>query len=122
MRDIKFHAWDKVNNVIVDVEAIRFKFKTILVNGVWRWLEDFELLQYIGKQDNHGKEIYEGHVVYCENDECIGYIANSDEEEGYFFMLQNENGEFEQRDIYDYIGSIEIIGDVYNNPEMVEGC
>ena len=67
MREIKFRAWDNVQEVMLPVENIDFRNDLITLNEDDNSLTDtFEmitLMQYTGMKDKNGKEIYEGDIV-----------------------------------------------------------
>lgn len=67
MREIKFRAWNNVQEVMLPVENIDFRNDLITFNEDDNSLTDtFEmitLMQYTGMKDKNGKEIYEGDIV-----------------------------------------------------------
>ena len=63
MREIKFRAWDKVNNKMYDWKYL-FSFKSVC--GLFD-NSNLELMQFTGLLDSSGKEIYEGDIVKCIN-------------------------------------------------------
>jgi len=57
MREIKFRAWDKVDGVIWEWPAVmQFGFK-ILTDPA------YIVMQYIGRKDKNGRDIYEDDIV-----------------------------------------------------------
>lgn len=133
MRDIKFRAWDRRENVMRSVQALfsnghvyvycscdeegqfiyhRDKKKTGLphhLNG-----NDVVLMQNTGLNDKNGKEIYEGDIVEFEDDVrlSIQWAWNS-----YNFYGQGAV----DWDItnHDPEKDFEIIGNIYENPDLL---
>ena len=71
MREIKFRAWDKSDNVWLEEDQF-----VIYPQGIFdAWLGQDEplemdeviLMQYTGLKDKNGKEIYEGDIVLWSN-------------------------------------------------------
>lgn len=79
--------------------------------------------QYTGLHDKNGKEIYEGDIVKLDNS-IIGKVIFDNEYLGYFIYANEENSieEFEngEQPLYDYQNLIEIIGNITDNPELLQ--
>lgn len=142
-RKIKFRAWDKhTNSMVHELEWISLEQGNIKKIGYidllpdeegdleWERVvsENFELMQFTGFVDKNGKEIYEGDIVYFES----GTPNRADEDDGMFCggvsEVKFENGAFFPRPIkeecedpwYDYeVRNLEIIGNVWENPELL---
>lgn len=98
-----------------------------------RYIEDtstkrFELMQYTGFHDKNGKEIYEGDIVEYENfweadfeyKSGIAVIRWDNENTGFYGECQGYHYEL---DLFNLAENLfpEIIGNEYDNPELVEG-
>ena len=86
-------------------------------------VDENTLGQFTGLKDKNGKEIYEGDIVKV-NDEIIAKVIWDKDYLGYFLYTNEENSidSFEngEQPLYDYFGSIEVIGNVFENPELVK--
>lgn len=76
--------------------------------------------QYTGLKDKNGKEIYEGDICNCREYECFGKVEWNNEEAGFYFCVVVEGGGFEEEHLYDYIDELEVIGNIHDNPELLE--
>lgn len=131
MKEIKFRAWDKKNNKILSgEELIRNCIMVSPANGhlinykvpMIFYGEDFELMQFTGLKDKNGKEIFEGDILRDENDNKFEvYFADGI---GAWRMV---NLKYEE-DCYSFdicesgleSGALEVIGNIYENPELLE--
>lgn len=140
-REIKFRAWDKEN------KAMRYGAEQAY-NGHWQMNDiqyfgqlinnpKYELMQFTGLLDKNGKEIYEGDVIGGTS-YLYGYELKNGRQFDYFgvvewgaqadvglcWMVSNKQGSWElrqtvHRNDIDYCTG-EIIGNIYENPEMLE--
>lgn len=78
------------------------------------------ICQCTGLRDKNGKLIFENDIVNCLNEECYGYIGWNESEAGFYFNVLLEGGRFEEEHIYDYQDCIEVIGNIFDNPELLE--
>lgn len=133
-REIKFRAWNKVKNIMVyDNEDDTYgdwegccdsnvgMINTILNS---QYYKEYEFMQYTGLHDKNGKEIYEGDIVYCQTKygkakAIIKFI------DGKFVAYWNsalthpENGHHIA--CYEINKRFEVIGNIYDNPELLGG-
>ena len=103
MREIKFRAWETIDGVMWEWPAvIQFGFK-ILTDPT------HITMQYTGLKDKNGKEIYEGDIVSFKVGK--GMVAWDDGSAG--FVVENELMAVV------YFKETEVIGNIYENPELV---
>ena len=96
-REIKFRAWDgKEMQQAFDLSS----------NPKYWWVhnKDFPLMQYTGLKDKNGKEIYEGDVVKFINTFQVEETRAIEFPRDYGFITCYE---------------FEIIGNIYENPELI---
>ena len=113
MREIKFRAWDNVNNCWV-----------MDCNYLWDWLygkrgiltfakgKRYTYMQFTGLYDRNGREIYEGDIVKNKVLNMTGIVNFTPDGteidcSGYFPPIGSH---FIQKDF-------EVIGNIYENPE-----
>jgi hypothetical protein len=109
MREIKFRVWDIDGKVI---------YKTIIdLYSCWDEFNGFDrnhqvVMQYTGLKDKNGKEIYEGDIF--RDSKGKNQLVRWDL---YFWKWGVYNDiETDGRDAF----SIEIIGNIYENPELIQ--
>jgi uncharacterized phage protein (TIGR01671 family) len=135
MREIKFRAWDtEVKTMYSDLKYLP-PFKCNENEEIW------VMMQFTGLKDKVGKEIYEGDIIrtYEYNDSwddgAIGDVTWDNERAQFRFnwkILLVKSGEKDFRDPISTIcsssaynsdrseGEIEVIGNIYENPEILE--
>lgn len=132
MREIKFRGWHVPKQVMFSAEEMATDQLTILPTGSFINVsgdstrlsqimprDKFIPLQYTELRDKSGKEIYEGDIVRFGHfvwavlfDEGSWALSPSQE------VPDVDTVEF----LYNYSGEIlEVIGNIYENPELLEG-
>ena len=131
----KFRAWDKELQTMLDVSLIDFK-KSALVGEHWKFgetnfmsFDDIKLMQSTGLFDKNGKEIFEGDIVkttrfFGRADEIGGFYEYEKELVGNVKVLEAawviDTGS-DAMHLWTEIEENEIAGNIYENPELVEG-
>lgn len=127
-RKIKFRAWDKEDCVMRYPKNENldeyYPYIVITPNGQTA-ISDFpeyrkfdcELMQYTGLKDKNGKKIYEGDIIKAyDHNEKIYYIQEIIYDK-YGFFAKDEDGLW-LIESYEYTID-EIIGNIYENPELL---
>jgi len=76
---LKFRAWDKVNNRMIEVNEINFNYRTIgQYEGDLNFLKKYKYddvvsIQYTDIKDKKGEQICEGDILKI-NDWTYGYV------------------------------------------------
>jgi uncharacterized phage protein (TIGR01671 family) len=128
----KFRAWIKTENCFADyIESIRFYINEI--DLCWGGIcesdcfdfKDVILMQSTGLKDKNGQEIFEGDIITngidivdVRNHETLGFYTMVNGRE-VFFGHGTSIEEFEE-DIEGFTEIAEIIGNIYENPELLE--
>lgn len=122
MREIKFRAWYEQGGYMMPVEEIDFKQRLINKSGIWRWFGEVELMQYTGLDDKDGLRIFEKDIVKIEVDDgfdyidSVGFVDWYEREREYAIFLKGEP--WRRLSIED---EIEVIGNIYQNNDLLEG-
>lgn len=119
----KFRAWLKDEYRMTDVREITFFDDEVqMISDVTDFYTygEFEFMQSIGLIDENGKEIFEGDIVK-DGGEDVGVVVY-DKECGAYGLKYKSNVilTFENIDeLGDWKGSA-VIGNIYENPELLE--
>ncbi len=117
MREIKFRVWDKEKErlLLVDIEGMDSGSMNVKDwdDVIYPFDEDdCILMQYTGLKDKNGKEIYEGDIITIYEGEIMAEVKFKNGAFCYFY--DNEH------DFTDFGNDAEIIGNIYENPELLE--
>ncbi|MBC6130535.1 hypothetical protein HCA39_00655 [Listeria seeligeri] len=86
-------------------------------------IDEKTLGQYTGLKDKNGKKIFEGDIVINSKGQ-IGYIAFLVQEAGFVVVLKNSDyrlGHRNTNECYERATHHKIIGNIHENPELLEG-
>lgn len=123
----KIRAWDKVGNEMINyIISINFVFGYITfdtenVINKKRYFDDITIMQSTGLYDRHGVEIFQGDVVKIvyDGEPFTGVVVYDLGEAD--FKATNGHEDYGNNFQYLTVGeSIEVIGDIHKNPELLE--
>lgn len=119
----KFRAWWIQDEVMTHIDTLEFLQGGIRVSdGCWheKFLGDeVILMQSTGLKDKNGVEIFEGDIVKCTRG-CPHEIIRIEEYGGTFFGGMPAWYLSGLKEGYAWTGEEEIIGNIYENPELLE--
>ncbi|MDT2640655.1 YopX family protein [Enterococcus dongliensis] len=122
----KFRAWWIQDEVMTHIDTLEFLQGGIRVSdGCWheKFLGDeVILMQSTGLKDKNGVEIYERDIVKNNKGE-IGRVVYLKQEAGFVVVLPKSDYRLGHRNTgepYDVASGHEVIGNIYQNPELLE--
>lgn len=124
----RFRAWDKEYKEMVQVDALVFDeqiIKATYKNGnvVKEDLKNYVLMQSTGLRDKNGKEIFEGDILKVTNLSSWLEVVSFNNNKA-MFVSKEVKREVEETPLYDLFNTdifeVEIIGNIYTNPELAE--
>ena len=125
----KFRAWLKEEYRMTDVREITFFNDEVQmisdVEGFYAYGE-FELMQSTGLKDKNGKEIYEGDIVKFSDCDDDVYVTPVVWDKNYACFGVSFSGKYPisfdyLEEFYTELKDIEVVGNIYENKELLEG-
>jgi uncharacterized phage protein (TIGR01671 family) len=126
MKEIKFRAWDVINKKMYPVAF-----------PIWNWIIEWKIdftnhtiekidsdwddrpivMQYTWLKDKNGKEVYEWDIVISQDVEWVVKMVD-----WAFDIYKDDTKQYydDMRQIYFTESSMEIIGNIYENPELLQ--
>jgi uncharacterized phage protein (TIGR01671 family) len=139
----KFAFWHKKRKEMWSVESINWQTKEVSNGGDVASLDDGDLLQFTGLLDKNGKEIFEGDLIstpHFFNWTITGYEKRKVFfKDGAFGVKENEHNFIALKSLFKGVESskayisnygevyrefepvFEVIGNIYENPELIGG-
>ena len=121
---IKFRAWHNELGRMMSISDMWFNVDslgeiglndTIMNDYITVSPDEIELMQSTGLKDKNGKEIFEGDIVSIDTDEFDLLFVKY--ESGIYWLMDDEECVEHLSDYYKYVS---IVGNIYENPELLE--
>ena len=134
MREIKFRAWDLSRKKMWTAEQMGIDELTLNPDGrgfvnvsgasqkLSQYMSHIMPMQYTGIRDKHGVEIYEGDIIYL----CYTYEdARLESGWGWIVVIEWDNRQEEEEHFQGFNVPFdgehcEVIGNIYENPELLD--
>ena len=114
MRKLKFRIWDKKRRHWLAQNSFTIDGLGNVGDATGHWVKDAddfsEPMQFTGLKDRNGKEIYEGDVLEAEIDTLMEARQRC--------VVEYKVGFYSYFQLY---SDAEVIGNIYENPELLEG-
>lgn len=122
----KFRVWLKNDKEIIDVDEIHWFDGELDIIGDYitfvRKADEIELMQSTELKDKNGKEIFEGDIVDYKGRKAVIKWHGSYASFIYRFVDELNKRSAEWYQLYLAYSKCEVIGNIYENPELLEDC
>ena len=117
---LRYRAWDKLSNYIFDVALIDFDTQMVKLGGCkYRNLDEVVLMQSTGLKDKNGTEIFEGDALKNNDYPNQTFICKHSRLQA-SFQAESLNGLLTLSLWKDEERDWQILGNIYENPELLE--
>lgn len=122
----KFRAWDRLTGKMFPVGIIDCSIQAVYIeepNGLdsRRNFDEIELMQSTGLKDKNGKKIYDGDVLKTSDGELAKVVWNKELACWEAEFLSEIVDLSEVADVKSNRSDCEIVGNIYENTEFLEG-
>jgi uncharacterized phage protein (TIGR01671 family) len=130
VREIKFRAWNKKHKIM----SQSFSFSSFDGNVFCDWAaitndelwhsKDMDIMQYTGLKDKNGKKVFEGDIIgYSDKKGIVRFTEYDDNEchrvfRHFGYLVNNDT----LPDVVDELENGSVIGNIYENPEIMKGA
>ena len=112
MREIKFRFYNKSEpERYIDVPEMEYMTLDDMFNEDINSTSDFYIMQYTGLKDKNGIEIYECDIIYTGYEKAEVVFNDG----CFMFIDKDKNEEY----LYTWIEDIRVIGNIYENEELL---
>ena len=134
MANLKYRAWDKELQMMLDVSLIDFK-KRVLIGEHWKFgetnfmnFDEIDLMQSTGRKDTSKNEIFTGDILkvtdkHESNNSWLEVVSYSEEKAMFVTEEVNKNFKAPAAPLYSLFDTdlfiVEIVGNIYENSELV---
>ena len=121
----RFRAWNKKEKIMhYDAEQtydFMIGMPVICEESFGELLEDkdYIVMQCTGLKDKNGKLIYEGDILFWDDENDRGYVQWQDEDADYLIIFSNYSAVSFNLEVKP--SQLEIIGNIYENKELLNG-
>lgn len=137
MREIKFRVWDEFRKEMAGPEGCAVTVRNGVIEHVshrttcgafseeWGSSERplnqdrYKIMQFTGLHDKNGREIYEGDIVEIPGWELKRWLVDYSDEAAAFYFRHKIEQPYDICPSLRYVGRGEVIGNIYENPELI---
>ena len=118
----RFRLFDtRIKRMVYNIEQSQFNYfqngydLPLLECAILDEQNIIKLMQCVGLKDKNGKLIFEGDIVR-QSDGCLGFIVW----QGISYWIESPGSHARDLEHIPYYESVEVIGNIYENPELLE--